>query len=98
MAGCSGFLRSLVSFNTSEIRLALAILIATMTNTIDNIIRLIRIFMQYVRRLISSPVVRESLAIIFAPNQLTNRIQVYTAVCIIGALNTRFVSAFTKML
>ena len=98
MNGCSGFLRSLVSFNTSEIRFALAILIVIITNTMESIIRLIRIFIQYVRRLISSPVVRELLAIIFAPNQLTNRIHVYTAVCIIGALNTRFVSAFTKML
>ena len=35
-------------------------LIVIMTKTMESIIRLIRMFMQYVRRLISSPVVRRA--------------------------------------
>ena len=46
------------------------------TKTMDSIIRLIRIFIQYVRRLINSPVVNVSETIIFAPSQLISRIQV----------------------
>ena len=76
MIGFSGSERSLFSFKTSQIRSALAVLIESMTKTMESIIRLMRIFMQYVRRLISSPVVSVSLTIIFAPNQLIRMIQV----------------------
>ena len=75
----------------------LAILIEIITNTIDSIIKLIKIFIQYARRLINSPVVRESTTIIFAPNQLIRMIQVYTVNIMIGAFHTTFFSAFTKM-
>ena len=76
----------------------LAVLIEIITNTIDSIIRLIKIFIQYARRLISSPVVRESTTIIFAPNQLKRMIQVYTVNIISGALKMTLFSAFTKIL
>ena len=45
-SGSSGFVMSGFSFNTSAIRFALAIDIVIITNTIDNIIRLIRMFIQ----------------------------------------------------
>ncbi len=65
----------LFSLSTSQIRSALAILMLSITNIMATIIRLIRIFMQYVSRLISSPVVSVSCTICFAPSQLINRIQ-----------------------
>ncbi len=68
--------RSLVSLSTSEIRRMLAMLMEIMTNTMDSIIRLIRIFIQYARRLISAPVVSSELTIIFAPSQLIRMMQV----------------------
>ena len=69
-----------------------------MTNTIDSIIRLIKMFMQYARRLIISPVVSSDDTIIFAPIQLIRRMHEYTVSCISGAFTITLHSAFTKIL
>ena len=50
--------------------------IVTITRIMDSIIRLIRMFIQYARRLINSPVVNDFTTIIFAPNQLIRMMQV----------------------
>ena len=69
-----------------------------MTNTMESIIRLIRIFMQYASRLIRLPVVSESLTIMCAPTQLINRIQLYTVNIMTGILQAMMLSARTNML
>ena len=78
----------LFSSNTSTIRFALAALIVTITNTIESIIKLIRIFIQYASKLVSSPVssVGFAFTIMCAPTQLIKRIHVYTVICITGEL------------
>ena len=46
ITGSSGFLMVGSSFSTAQIRFALAILMVIMTNTMESIIRFIRMFMQ----------------------------------------------------
>ena len=72
--GFSGFVSVDFSLSTPATRLPLARLIVSITNTIATIRRFIRIFIQYVSILVSSPVVSSLLTIIFAPNQLTRMI------------------------
>ena len=60
---------------TPATRFALAALIVIITNTIPSIISDIRMFIQYVSILVSSPVVSVEPTIIFAPNQLIAMIQ-----------------------
>ena len=73
ITGFSGFVRSAFSSITSAIRFPLASAIVIITNMIASIIRLIRILMQYVRRLIRLPVERFPATIMCAPNQLIRR-------------------------
>ena len=97
MTGFSGFCRSLFSLMTSVIRFALASDIVIITNTMESIIRLIRIFMQYARRLISSPVPSSSTTMRWAPNQLIRRMQLYTTVIMIGETPAIFNSALMNI-
>ena len=69
-SGFSGFLSVVSSSSTPAIRFALAILIVSITKISASIIRLIRICIQKVSILVSSPVVSSPPTIIFAPNQL----------------------------
>jgi len=78
--------------------LPLARLIVSITNTIATIRRFIRMFIQYVSILVSSPVVSSLLTIIFAPNQLTRMIDAYEVTIIIGDTVTMAFSALTKSL
>ena len=103
-SGFSGLVISAFSFITSAILSALAILIVTITNTIESIMRLIRIFIQYARSEVKLPVVRPtaglfSLAIIIcALSQLINKIQLYMASIIEGAFNETIPSALINIL
>ena len=69
-SGFSGFFSVVSSLSTPAIRFALAILIVSITKISASIIRLIRICIQKVSILVSSPVVSSLPTIIFAPNQL----------------------------
>ena len=69
----------------------------SMTKIIDSIIKLIRMFIVYVNKLISSPVVSVLPTIICAPIQLSARMQQYMVSCITGLLKTRMFSAFMNI-
>ncbi len=70
----------------------------SITIIMDTIIRLIRIFIQYVSRLIISPVVSPPATIVFAPSHDISKMQLYTVACISGMLMTTSFSAFKNIL
>ena len=96
ITGLSLFFRSLSSLSTSTIRSAEAREIVTMTNTIEIIIKLIRIWEAYVIRLISWPVVIEPETIMRAPNRDNVRMLAYIVNCINGLLKAKIFSALVK--
>ena len=82
---------------TSAIRRQLASDMVIMTKIIARNIRLFRMFMQYVRRLISCPVVRLPATIMCPPIQLIRRMQLYTTAVISGLFQESFSSALTNI-
>ena len=102
--GFSPFFKLLSSVKISAIRSAEVLEIVIITNTIESIIRLIKICMVYVNKLINSPVLSPMAALpplattALAPNQEIKIIQPYTQNCINGIFNANVCSAFVKSL
>ena len=87
-----------MSLSTSRTSLILeteALLNMNWTKIIESIMRLIRIWFMYVRKLMSSPSCIFSVRIMFPPNQSTLKMHEYTTRCIIGWFRITIFSALT---
>ena len=85
------------STSTSTMRRALADDMVIITTVIDSMTRLMRMFMQYMSRLVRSPVVSRSCTIRCEPTQLMSSRHPHTVVWMIGSTAASTSSALRKM-